>query len=249
MDYKIFLGAFITIFMAEFLDKTQLAVMAASASTKSPVSIFAGAASALVLSTILAVLVGSVIQKFIPQQYVNGGAGVIFIVIGIILIVNIIPKKAVAKVEKIPASVGLTGKMIFRAASAFEKSSLEKYRKMATQAESSHLKELFNHLALEEEEHLMNVEEYAVNIQHAQWDVADETLKEVPELNLTFEDDLIVDKAIEHEQQTFSFYSLLAQKASVPEIKNTFLRLAEEERSHIAHLKEFKKDGKFHGNV
>ena len=249
MDLKIFMGAFITIFMAEFLDKTQLAVMAASASTKSPVSIFAGAASALVVSTILAVLVGSVIQKVIPQQYVNGGAGILFIVIGIFLIATVFPKKAEAEVEVAPAGVGLTGKMILQSAMAFEKNSLEKYRVLAGQAKSSHLKALFNHLALEEQEHLSHLEQYSQKDNKSEWDISDDTFVTVPELTLSKEDDTIITEAIEHERHTFEFYRLLAEKALVPEIKKTFQRLADEEKSHLVHLEEFKRDGKFHGTL
>jgi rubrerythrin len=246
MDFKIFIGVFITIFMAEFLDKTQLAVMAASASTKSPVSIFAGASAALVVSTLLAVLVGSVLQRFIPQQVVNGGAGVIFIIIGIFLIVNVFHTKAEATVKSAPSPTGLSGKIILQTAMIFEKNSLEKYRKMAEQAESSHLKALFNHLALEEQEHLKNIEKYTIEKKHSDWDVTDETVKEVPGLVLSTEDDMIINDAIEHEQHTFNFYSSLAQKALVPEIRDAFMHLAEEEKSHIAHLEEFRKDGKFY---
>ncbi len=245
MDFKIFLGAFITIFMAEFLDKTQLAVMAASASTKSPVSIFAGAASALVLSTILAVIFGSVIQKFIPQQYVNGSAGVIFIIIGVFLIVNIFHTKAEAKVESLPSKIGLSGKMIFNTAMAFEKNSLEKYQILAKQAESSHLKALFNHIAIEEQEHFNNIEKYVHENKHSYWDKTYDKLNKIPELVLSTKDDTIVNDAIEHEKHTYNFYNFLAQKALVPEIKNAFLRLAQEEMSHIVHLEEFKKSGDF----
>lgn len=247
MDIKIFIGAFVTIFMAEFLDKTQLAVMAASASTKSPFSIFAGAASALVVSTALAVLVGSLLQKYIPQQYVNGGAGIFFIIIGVLLVLSVFKGEAEAKIEPEPGKIGFSAKMIFQAALEFEKNALERYQAMAEQVTSSHLKALFQHLALEEQEHLNHIEKYAFNPSLAKDELFEEKVRNIPPLEISADDDRIIDEAIKHEQQTFSFYHTLAQKALIPAIKRSFQKLAEEEKSHIAHLEEFKQDGIFHG--
>jgi putative Ca2+/H+ antiporter (TMEM165/GDT1 family) len=88
MDWKVLLLSFGTIFLAELGDKTQLAVLSFATSSKSPGLVFAGAAAALVVSTLLAVLVGAGIKKIVPAQFTHIIAGAIFVVIGVILIIK-----------------------------------------------------------------------------------------------------------------------------------------------------------------
>jgi Ca2+/H+ antiporter, TMEM165/GDT1 family len=82
MDWKVFFMTFGTIFLAELGDKTQLATMTFSSQAKSPWIVFAAAALALTLSSLIAVAVGQVLEKYIPTHYLKIGAGVSFIVIG-----------------------------------------------------------------------------------------------------------------------------------------------------------------------
>ncbi|MCS7258923.1 MAG: TMEM165/GDT1 family protein [candidate division WOR-3 bacterium] len=88
MDYKILFTAFITLFLAELADKTQLTVLALSASSKNPLLVFLGASLALIVSTLLAVLLGSALQKILPVRILHIIAGVIFIVVGGLLLVR-----------------------------------------------------------------------------------------------------------------------------------------------------------------
>jgi len=86
MDFKVLLTTFATIFLAELGDKTQLATFAFSAETKSRVSVFIGSAGALVLTSLLGVLLGAAISKSIPPNFLKMGAGVLFVVLGIWMI-------------------------------------------------------------------------------------------------------------------------------------------------------------------
>jgi len=86
MDFKVLLTTFATIFLAELGDKTQLATFAFSAETKSRVSVFIGSAGALVLTSLLGVLLGAAISKLIPPNFLNMGAGVLFVILGIWMI-------------------------------------------------------------------------------------------------------------------------------------------------------------------
>lgn len=88
MDWKALLLSFGTIFLAELGDKTQLAVLSFAASSRSPAFVFAGAALALIVSTLLAVLVGTAIKKFVPVRFTHIAAGAVFVVIGAILIIK-----------------------------------------------------------------------------------------------------------------------------------------------------------------
>ena len=74
------------VFLAELGDKTQLATMALAAGEQSRLPVFLGAASALVLTSLLAVLVGGEIGRWVPVHYIHRGAGVLFIVMGVLLI-------------------------------------------------------------------------------------------------------------------------------------------------------------------
>ncbi len=81
MEWRIALTTFALIFVAELGDKTQLLVFARTAETDAPVSVFVGAAAALVMSTLMGVLVGGAVGK-LPDWIVKGTAGLVFIGMG-----------------------------------------------------------------------------------------------------------------------------------------------------------------------
>ncbi len=78
--------AFILVFLAELGDKTQLSTMMLASKAPSIWYTFIGSATALVLSSFLGVLAGSVIQKYVPMVYIQSFSGIAFIIIGILLI-------------------------------------------------------------------------------------------------------------------------------------------------------------------
>jgi putative Ca2+/H+ antiporter (TMEM165/GDT1 family) len=86
MDVKVLLVTFGTIFLAELGDKTQLATFAFAAGSKSRLAVFIGSASALVLTSLLAVVFGSVLNKLIPANYIKTGAGALFVLLGLWMI-------------------------------------------------------------------------------------------------------------------------------------------------------------------
>lgn len=88
MNWKLLITAFVTLFLAELGDKTQLAVVALASTGKSPWMTFIGSSLALVLSTLIAVLVGFGLQKIIPIKTVHLIAGILFVIIGLALIVK-----------------------------------------------------------------------------------------------------------------------------------------------------------------
>ena len=88
MDWKVFLSTFGLIFFAELGDKTQLTVMTLSAQSDSTTSVFIGAAVALALSALLAVVFGEAVTRLVPTQYIHLGAGIMFISLGILLMLG-----------------------------------------------------------------------------------------------------------------------------------------------------------------
>ena len=83
MDLKALLVIFGTVFLAELGDKTQLAtVLFAAEGRNSALAVFIAAASALVLSTALAVAAGAGLSRHVDTRMLSIVAGVGFIVIG-----------------------------------------------------------------------------------------------------------------------------------------------------------------------
>lgn len=74
---------FLTVFLAELGDKTQLAtVLFAAEGSRSPWLVFAASAAALVLAAAIAVLAGTFAQKYLAMVPLKLIAGVGFIAIG-----------------------------------------------------------------------------------------------------------------------------------------------------------------------
>jgi putative Ca2+/H+ antiporter (TMEM165/GDT1 family) len=84
------LPIFVSIFIAELGDKTQLATLLfATDKNHSRLGVFLAASSALVCSSLLAVLVGSQLTHILAPPTLQAIAGVGFIIIGVWLLVGI----------------------------------------------------------------------------------------------------------------------------------------------------------------
>jgi Ca2+/H+ antiporter, TMEM165/GDT1 family len=82
MDFKLLLTTFGLVFLAELGDKTQLATFCFSANCDSRLSVFLGSAGALVLSSLIAVLLGAGVSRLISPATIKIGAGLFFLVVG-----------------------------------------------------------------------------------------------------------------------------------------------------------------------
>ncbi|MBI5368113.1 MAG: TMEM165/GDT1 family protein [Planctomycetes bacterium] len=82
-DPKTFATVFTTLFLAELGDKTQLATITLTASTRKPVSVFLGAALALATVTLVGVLFGSALLRVIPEIWIRRAAALLFVGIGL----------------------------------------------------------------------------------------------------------------------------------------------------------------------
>ena len=88
MNFKVLLNTFALVFVAELGDKTQLATLVLAAQSRSPLSVFVGAALALVATTLLGVVLGSAVSHVMPLKYIRMGAGALFLVFGVLLLVG-----------------------------------------------------------------------------------------------------------------------------------------------------------------
>ena len=87
MDWKVLVSTFGLIFLAELGDKTQLAAIAISAESKSPIAVFGGAVLALALVTLIGVAIGGTLTRVVPARYIRMAAGALFVVIGIFMLI------------------------------------------------------------------------------------------------------------------------------------------------------------------
>jgi putative Ca2+/H+ antiporter (TMEM165/GDT1 family) len=81
-NIEVFISAFIMIFLSELGDKTQISTFAFASEAKSPLSVFLGAALALVCTSLLSVLVGGAIGRFVPARVLKLFAAAVFLGFG-----------------------------------------------------------------------------------------------------------------------------------------------------------------------
>lgn len=86
VEWKTALFTFALIFFAELGDKTQLTIFALSARTRDPWMVFSGAAVALILSTLLASLIGETVLQNLPVKWIRLITGLAFVFMGLLLI-------------------------------------------------------------------------------------------------------------------------------------------------------------------
>lgn len=82
------LVAFGSIFLAEMGDKTQLATALLSAESNHPLWTFAGAATALIATSLIGVLAGQWVARVVPPKLIKVTAGVGFFAIGTTLLLS-----------------------------------------------------------------------------------------------------------------------------------------------------------------
>ena len=89
MDWKIFITVFVAVFIAELGDKTQLATMLFAADKEvSKFTVFFAASAALIVSSAIGVLAGSLLAEYINVKYLHYIAGIGFILIGAFTLYN-----------------------------------------------------------------------------------------------------------------------------------------------------------------
>ena len=81
-------STFITVFLAELGDKTQLAIVSISGTTSRPGAVFAGSAVALVLASMVGAAAGGSLSSLIPPDALQLLASVGFLILGSRLIVR-----------------------------------------------------------------------------------------------------------------------------------------------------------------
>ena len=88
MILSLLLSTFITIFIAELGDKTQLATLTMSGTSNKPLAVFLGSSTALVLASLVGALAGGSISNFVPEIILKSIASITFFILGLRLFMN-----------------------------------------------------------------------------------------------------------------------------------------------------------------
>jgi putative Ca2+/H+ antiporter (TMEM165/GDT1 family) len=86
----VFATTFITIFLAEIGDKTQLSTLLMSAESHAPWVVFIGSGAALISTSLLGVLLGSWISSKFSPKTIDKSAGVMLLLISLMLFWDVV---------------------------------------------------------------------------------------------------------------------------------------------------------------
>ncbi|HRR33582.1 MAG TPA: TMEM165/GDT1 family protein [Kiritimatiellia bacterium] len=249
MNWPLFGSTFALIFLAELGDKTQLAVMSQSAASSSKWTIFAAGALALVASTAIGVLAGDVMRRLVPdERYIKCAGGVLFLIFGSLMLREVFfprGRTVAAPAREVSAITGWMGRFVIQQAAIFERAAFEDYEALAARSLDPNEKAVFARLALEERwHHEAMLGALAVGAER-DLPITQEMAVALPPV-----DDLMhdaaqasqeVEHAIEHERAMAQFYRTLAEKSTIPRLRETFAALAVAEENHAQRLISLRK--------
>ena len=254
MDWKLFFSTFALIFFAELGDKTQLAAMASAAGSRSTAAVFLGASAALVFSTFLAVVAGSLLNRLASPDVIKTAAGLLFLLFGILLLWSVYapsakaaPARATTKPagwlsRHVPAKPGqLMSRVVMEAALQFERHAADDYEALAKSAQNESLRALFLTLSGEERRHFERVHDLTEAHREFATTPAPAETPRVPRYlwengKLLADDARVLAAAIAHEEAKVEFYRTLGDAALIPAVKTTLRALADEEADHMRRL-------------
>ncbi len=88
LNARLIVSTFVMIFLAELGDKTQISTFALATNSRSTLSVFLGASGALVLTSLIAVVLGGVIGRFVPEKLIKVVSAAVFIGFGVLTLVE-----------------------------------------------------------------------------------------------------------------------------------------------------------------
>jgi putative Ca2+/H+ antiporter (TMEM165/GDT1 family) len=90
IGWKVFATTFATVFLAELGDKTQVSTLLMTAESHSPWVVFAGAATALITTSLLGVLVGRWLSSRLSPKTLDTAAGIMLALISVWLFLDVL---------------------------------------------------------------------------------------------------------------------------------------------------------------
>jgi hypothetical protein len=245
MDLKVLIASFGLIFLAELGDKTQLTALAFSTSSRSPWSVFLGTSLALICTTALAVACGEALCRWIPVKILHLASAVMFVLVGLILLVNLARKApaedaapAVLPVEGAATKAGPLSSFIGRQAVVFEEDLATFIRENAPTAGTPELRQALAHLAEQHTAHATalagigsaaDVERVAeMNMDLAKGS-PERLLASLRRADSSLPADATFDRIIRRQEAAAEFYIALAQLVRFHDARDVFRALALEE--------------------
>jgi Ca2+/H+ antiporter, TMEM165/GDT1 family len=89
-ELQVFASTFLTVLLAELGDKTQMTTLLLSAQSQNPWVVFAGAGTALVLTSLLGVLMGRWLAGRVSQQTLKTVTGTLLLLISVLLLWDVV---------------------------------------------------------------------------------------------------------------------------------------------------------------
>lgn len=86
----VFASTFVTIFLAEIGDKTQLATLLITAESRSPIVVFLGAALALITTSLIGVLLGQWLAKRLSPERLEVIIATLLLIIAVLLLGDVV---------------------------------------------------------------------------------------------------------------------------------------------------------------
>jgi Ca2+/H+ antiporter, TMEM165/GDT1 family len=87
--WSCFASTFVTIFLAELGDKTQVATLLMSAQSHKPWTVFVGAALALISTSLVGVLVGQWLSNVLKPRTLELATGSILAIVSVLLFIDV----------------------------------------------------------------------------------------------------------------------------------------------------------------
>jgi putative Ca2+/H+ antiporter (TMEM165/GDT1 family) len=89
-EFRVFFSTFITIFVAEIGDKTQVTTLLMSAESQAPWIVFCGAGTALILTSLIGVLLGRWLANRVSVEALETATGGILMTIAVLLLWDVV---------------------------------------------------------------------------------------------------------------------------------------------------------------
>ncbi|NJO40445.1 MAG: TMEM165/GDT1 family protein [Cyanobacteria bacterium CRU_2_1] len=89
-EIEIFFSTFLTIFLAELGDKTQLTTVLMSAQSQSPWVVFVGAGSALIATSLVGVVIGRWLSKRVSPKTLETATAAMLLLISVLLLWDVV---------------------------------------------------------------------------------------------------------------------------------------------------------------
>ncbi|MEY2977882.1 MAG: TMEM165/GDT1 family protein [Prochlorotrichaceae cyanobacterium] len=100
MDWKLLALSFVTVFISELGDKSQIAAVALGGTSRFPVSVFLGTSAALILTSFLGVILGQGTAELLPSSWIKLAAALGFTILGVRLLLDSNPAEAEVEPEE-----------------------------------------------------------------------------------------------------------------------------------------------------